>query len=99
MAVAKVEADGGKIQRLDEDAPLPPRDRDGPPRPHRGAPPGGRPFAKGKPSKPFRERTEAPAPAPWSPPIEGPRTGPADKAAGFKAKRPFVKHKKRKSNG
>ena len=108
-AVAKVEADGGKIQRLEEGAPLPPRDRDhdrdGPPRQHRGPPAGGRPpFAKGKPAKPFNKRTEAATPPAWVPPIDTRPTVQAGSPAGappegFRAKRAFAKNKKRKSNG
>ena len=98
-AVAKVEGDGGKIQRLEDNAPLPPREHDGPPRPHRGKPsgdrPSGRPFAK--PAKPYagKPRDDADAKPHWSPPVESapapapPR--PDRPARDFKQKRDFAK--------
>jgi ATP-dependent RNA helicase DeaD len=108
-AVAKGESDGGRIVRLADDAPLPPRERSAPagrPRPPRDQ---ARPFAdrsgESEPPKAKPAKVKAPGAKaagggrPWAPPIEGaapsPRAERPPKAP--KTKRPASK--KRKSNG
>ena len=100
-AVAKVDSDGGRIQRLEDGAPLPPRDRDaGPPnrRPPRGD---AKAYAKAREHRPDTGAVEARPP--WRPPVDGDKTPrpprPGAPAKGLKAKRAFPKSKKRKPNG
>ncbi len=102
-AIAKSDSsDGGKIQRLEAGAPLPPRD--GPP-PHarpRGGFGGPKPYGKSKPGRPAEAQSTASAAArPWVPKADRDQAvKPAwaeRPAKGPKVK--FPKSKKRKSNG
>ena len=102
-AVAKVDGDGGKIQKL-EAGDAPPPARRPPPGPHRGDRAAPRPFVRrggddapqGKP-----KRTEPPSKRPWTPRIDGQPAAQrphSDRLAkGPKARRPASK--KRKPNG
>jgi ATP-dependent RNA helicase DeaD len=92
-AVAKGDSDGGRIVRLPDDAPPPPRET-------RGAPQGrGKPYAR--PKETGADHKPKPKSAPpmggWTPPLEGAPEGGGRPDKPKKAKRPTPK--KRKSNG
>jgi ATP-dependent RNA helicase DeaD len=96
-AAAKGDSDGGRIIRLDDNAP-PPRDAGPPPRGRGGPPHSGPPH-----SAPHVRRREPdaavaePAERPWTPPLDGAAKGGEHAGKPKKAKRPMPK--KRKSNG
>jgi ATP-dependent RNA helicase DeaD len=99
-AVARGENDGGKVQRLEEGAPPPERDRNARP-PQRRAP-----YEAAKPPRdakgePPRDKVKAAPHKPWAPPlhddVSAKPSRPDRPPKGPKAKRPFPK--KRKSNG
>jgi ATP-dependent RNA helicase DeaD len=105
-AVAKGgEGDGGRITRLEDGAPLPPRERSAPPAPRRERSTYGdaKPFAKANDGPDGRNKFKGKPPAasadrPWTPTIKGDAAAPKDRQAkGLKTKRPASK--KGKPNG
>ena len=100
-AVAKVEADGGRIQRL-EAGDEPPPSRRPSPAPHRPGPPASRPPYKGQKDRPDAGKGKgAAANRPWTPRLDVPSDAPPQRSdrppKGPKPKR--TASKKRKSNG
>ncbi len=102
-AVARGENDGGKVQRLEEGAPLPERDRNARPPQRRAPQETPRPHVRDQrdtKGEPPREKAKAPH-KPWTPPLHdaaSPKPPRPDRPPkGPKAKKPFPK--KRKSNG
>ncbi|MDR3510720.1 MAG: DEAD/DEAH box helicase [Caulobacteraceae bacterium] len=95
-AAAKADGDGGRIVRLEDNAPLPPRERTGPPPGRRGGPGQPHPYAKGGKGKPpvSGER-------PWAAPLDTEQAAaPAARPPkGLKPKRPTKLKKKGKANG
>ncbi len=101
-AIAKVDGDGGKIQRLEAGVPPPPRQTSPDPHDGRQAPP--RPPTRTHEDGPARSKTKGAAHAfhkPWAPPLDGkpPVPGPRADRPGKPPKVKRTASKKRKSNG
>ena len=96
-AIAKADSDGGRIQRLDENAPPPP-DRNASPGHRRPPFAARRPYPKDADGQTARSTGPSTAPdRPWSPPLDGRPPQPGRPPKGPKAKRP--PSRKRKPNG
>jgi ATP-dependent RNA helicase DeaD len=91
IAVAKGDGDGGRIMRLPDDAPLPPRES-------RDAGQGrGKPHARRDDAGEPRAKSHQPPKGGWAPPLEGASLSGGRPDKPRKAKKPMSK--KRKSNG
>ena len=96
-AIAKADSDGGRIQRLDENA-LPPPDRNASPGHRRPPFAARRPYAKDTEGQTAGSTGPSTAPnRPWAPPLDGRPPRPDRPSKGPKAKRP--PSRKRKPNG
>ena len=110
----KGEGDGGRIMRVEDDAPPPQRDRNTSSARHRAfsdqaqpqerpapraAEPAPRPAPSSRPAKDFERKPRTPGAKPaWTTPVDGAAPAAAGPKKDWKAKKPFNKGPKRKPN-
>ncbi len=101
-AASKGDSDGGRIMRVEDDAPPPQRDRNTSSSRHRAFSDQAQPRqadAAPAPAKTYERKPRPVSNDPWSPPVDGAAPASATPKKDWKAKKPFNKGPKRKPNG